>query len=265
MKLGFHEPLTRLYVFVKNEANCLWYFLEDGQKRYIMDNALTGVLKSFQVKESQTSFGSDLKADFEIFADRRYILRSGCDTAFTKGMLLAIAALSDEQLRRPITLELKPGAEKGNVLVSARDPESFEPVKTGSWEGVNWNALMNQALARLGSSQPQPQPQPQPQCQGYPQHNSLIKAIRACTGHTPEQIVGWCREHGASQPSELSPELCDRLIESLCVGWGKQFFASEQHAVSSFRGHVQSRVAAGVGSFDAIASWIEVVRAAPVR
>ncbi len=47
-KLGFHPPLTRLYVFVKNEGNALWYYLDDGQKRYIQDSALTGILKRYQ-------------------------------------------------------------------------------------------------------------------------------------------------------------------------------------------------------------------------
>lgn len=149
-RLGFHPPLTRLYVFVKNEGNALWYYLDDGQKRYIQDTALTGMLKRLEVKEVQTNFKTELKADFEIVADRRYVLRSGVDTAFTKGMLLTIAALSDAQLKRPITLELKAGEEKGNVLMSARDPQTFEPIRTGSWENADWNKLMNQALVRLG-------------------------------------------------------------------------------------------------------------------
>ena len=270
MQLGFHPPLSRLYVFIKNEAGCLWYWLDDGQKRYIQYTAITGTLKRFEIKESQTSFGNEEKADFEIIADRRYVLRSGTDTAFTKGMLMIASALSDDRIKRPVTLELKAGDEKGNVLVSCRDPETFEPILTGKWENANWDELMESAIARLGGSQPQPsapQPQtkPQPQRQGYPQHNSLIKSVRAFTGHTSEQIVGWCRQYGASQPSELSPAECNQLVEALCVGWGKQFFASEQHAANSFRGHVQSRIAAGVAKFDAVESWIESARAVPAR
>src|SRR3569832_876763 len=213
-KLGFHAPLTRLYVFIKNEGNgTLWYYLDDGTKRYIQESALTGTLKRFEVKEAQTSFGTELKADFEIVADRRYVLRSGTDTAFTKGMLMTIASLSDNQLLRPITLELKAGEEKNNVLVSARDPETFEPIRTGSWESVDWNGLLNQVLARLGGEVPQPQtqvkPQPKPQPQSpmtkpalYPQHDTAIKAIRLRTGHSPEQIIDWCQQHNASSPAE---------------------------------------------------------------
>jgi hypothetical protein len=120
------------------------------------------------VKEAQTSHGDRMKADFEIVADRRYIWRSGVESAFTRGMLMTIATLTHEQLKRPITLELKPGDEKGNVLVSARDPQSFEAIVTGSWKGKSeeeWDELMQSAIARLGGSQPQSQPQPQPQPQ----------------------------------------------------------------------------------------------------
>lgn len=259
MQLGFHQPLTRLYVFIKNEAGCLWYWLEDGRKNYIQENALTGVLRHFEVKEAETSFGDRLKADFEIVADRRYVLRSGVDSAFSRGMLMLIAALSDEDLRQPITLELKAGEEKGNVLVSGRDPESFEPIVTGKWENVNWESLMKSAIARLGGSVPQPQAKA-----SYPQHNALIKSIRTVTGHSPEQIVGWCQQHGAQSPSELSPKLCDQLVEALCLGWGRQFFAGEQEAANSFREHVSSRVAAGEKKGDAIQSWIESIKAVPV-
>jgi hypothetical protein len=231
MKLGFHEPLSRLYVFVKNEANHLWYWLDDGKKIYIPHTALTGTLKSLEVKEASTSHGDRMKADFEIIADRRYVLRSGVDSAFSRGMLMIINVLSDEQLAKPITLELKPGDEKGNVLVSARDPETFEPILTGSWENVNWNLLLNRAIARLGgSSQPQPQPQSQPQRQPGPQpqpqstitqkqYQDLLARSKQ-VGYTTSGFAELLAKYGCSRGSEITQrsypqlwaEVCDRSI-----------------------------------------------------
>jgi hypothetical protein len=265
-KLGFHAPLTRLYIFIKNEANTLWYYLDDGTKRYILESALTGTLKRFEVKEATTSFGSEVKADFEIVADRRYVLRSGVDTAFTKGMLMTLAALSDEQLNRPITIELKAGEEKGNVLMSARDPETFEPIRTGSWENADWDKLMNQALARLGgevSPPPQPQPTRAPQKvpqPNHPEHNALIKTIRLKTGHTSEQIVTWCQQYNASSPAELTPELCHELASALALGWGKSKFQTPELCENAYRGKVSILTAGGMHWGDAIASWIEGVQ-----
>ena len=219
-KLGFHPPLTRLYVFVKNEGNALWYYLDDGQKRYIQESALTGTLKRFEVKEATTSFGSEVKADFEVIADRRYVLRSGVDTAFTKGMLMMIAALSDEQLNRPMTLELKPGEQKGNVLVSARDPETFEPIKTGSWENANWDELMNQALARLGGevtphtspqANPQANPQaPKPQNISQKQYQDLL-AISKRNGYSNAGFAELLGKYGFCRGSEITQKLYPQI------------------------------------------------------
>lgn len=225
-RLGFHPPLTRLYVFIKNEGNALWYYLDDGQKRYIQDTALTGTLKRLEVKEVQTNFKAEaeLKADFEIVADRRYVLRSGIDTAFTKGMLLTIAALSDAQLKQPITLELKPGEERNNVLVSARDPETFEPIRTGSWENVDWNKLMNQVLTRLGGEvSPQPtniqpstfqqQAQPQPPTEptiSEKQYQDLLARAKQ-NGYSTAGFAQLIAKFGFSRGSEITQKTYPQL------------------------------------------------------
>jgi hypothetical protein len=226
MKLGFHEPLSRLYVFVKNEANHLWYWLDDGRKNYIPHTALTGTIRSLEVKESQTSHGDRMKLDVEVVADRRYILRSGVESAFSRGMLMLIGALSDDQLKRDITLELKAGDEKGNVLVSGRDPETFDPIITGSWEGANWELLMRRAIARLGGSHPQPQPQPQPQTQPQPeptitqrQYQDLL-AMSKRNGYTPSGFGELLAKYGFSRGGDITQkaypqlwaEACDRSI-----------------------------------------------------
>jgi hypothetical protein len=208
-RLGFHPPLTRLYVFVKNEGNALWYYLDDGQKRYIQDTALTGTLKHLEVKEVQTNFKTELKADFEIVADRRYVLRSGIDTAFTKGMLMTIAALEDAQLKQPITLELKPGEEKGNVLMSARNPETFEPIRTGSWENVDWNKLMNQALTRLRGEVAPPQPLDQPTI-SEKQYQDLLARTKQ-NGYSTASFAQLIAKFGFSRGSEITQKAYPQL------------------------------------------------------
>lgn len=196
MKLGFHAPLTRLYVFVKNEGNSVWYYLHDGRKVYVQESALTGTIRSLQVKEAETSHGERLKADFEVVADRCYVLRSGVESAFTKGMLMIINALSNEQLAKPITLELKAGDEKGNVLVSARDPESFEPIVTGKWEGANWESLVESAIARLGSSQPEP-------TISEKQYEDLLVKVKA-SGYTMARFAELLSKYGYTKGSEIA-------------------------------------------------------------
>jgi hypothetical protein len=216
MKLGFHEPLSRLYIFIKNEGNCLWYYLDDGQKRYISHNALTGTLKRLEVKEVQTNFQTELKADFEVVADRRYVLRSGVDTAFTKGMLRAIAALDDDRLKRPITIELKAGDEKGNVLVSLRDRETFEFVRCGSWENVNWELLLNQTLTRFGTPQPHlSAPQPQRTISQRQYQDLLASAKR--NGYSSAGFAELLGKYGFSRGGEILQKSYPHLWAEACV------------------------------------------------
>ena len=218
MKLGFHPPLTRLYIFVRNESDSLWYYLnDDGKKIYIRESALTGVMKSLEVKEASTSHGDCLKLDIELVADRRYVLRSGLDSAFSRGMLMIIAALSDEQLRKPITIELKPGDEKSIVLTSARDPESFEPIRTGTWENANWESLLESAIARLAGSQPQSQPQPEPTISEKQYRDLLAKSKQS--GYTVAGFGELLLKYGFFRGGEITQkaypqiwaECCDRM------------------------------------------------------
>jgi hypothetical protein len=196
MKLGFHSPLTKLYIFVKNEGNCLWYWLDDGRKIYIQESALTGIIRSLEVKEASTSHGDRMKLDIELVADRRYILRSGIDSAFSRGMLMLIAALSDEQLKQPVTIEVKPGDETGNVLVSGRDPKTFESILTGKWEGVNWDLLLNRAIARLGSPQPQPKI-------SQKQYEDLLAKVKS-SGYTMARFSKLLLKYGFSRGGEIT-------------------------------------------------------------
>lgn len=203
MKLGFHEPLSRLYIFVKNEGNCLWYWLDDGRKIYIRESALTGVIRGLEMKEANTSHGDRMKADFEIIADRRYVLRSGIESAFSRGMLMLIAALSDEQLKQPITLELKAGDEKGNVLVSGRDPETFEPVRTGTWEGANWESLLESAIARLGGLQPEA-------TISEKQYQDLLLKVKSA-GYTMARFGELLGKYGFSRGGEITQKVYPQI------------------------------------------------------
>lgn len=279
--LGLCDPPEPIYLYVsQGEASgqsYLWYRYDvESQQQYpVFQRGLLGYLVELRITQKEYKGKENYKLDVVMRCDRTYIIRSGLETNFSKTLLLALDTLTDFSCQ-PLTVAVAPGEE--NVVFGRLYASSGQRIKADWNPDADWLGIVSRIQEQLGQAvqappkppkpQPQPQPQTKPQSKAlYPQHNSLIKSIRAFTGHTSEQIVGWCRQYGASQPSELSPELCDRLIESLCVGWGKQFFPSEQHAANSFRGHVQSRVAAGAGSFDAIASWIEATRAvpAPVR
>jgi hypothetical protein len=112
----------------------------------------------------------------------------------------------------------------------------------------------------------QPQQQLQPQIQSvavnnppalHPEHNGIIKTIRLKTGHTPEQIISWCKQHNANSPAELSPELCQRLAEALALGWGTPKFQTPELCQTSYQGKIGVLTAGDMHWGDAIIAWIE--------
>jgi len=264
IQLGLCDPPEPIYLYVgqgeSKGQSYLWYRYDiDAQQQYpVFQRGLSGYLLELRITAKEYKGKENYKLDVVMRCDRTYIIRSGLETNFTKSLLLALATVSD--FSQPLTIAVAPGEE--NVVFGRLYASTGKRIKVEWNPDADWLGVVARIQERLGQPVQAVQSTAASRQELYPQHNSLVKSIRVLTGHTSEQIVGWCRQYGATQPSELSSELCDHLIESLCVGWGKQFFPSESHAANSFRGHVESRIAAGVGRGDAIASWIASTRKA---
>lgn len=144
VKLGFGAIPKPQYVFVSRESDYCWYMLsEDRRQIPIYDKALTGVITGIEVeKKVETSFGVTFKTDLYILADKPYIIRSGNESYFSKGLLLSLDILTYEQLRQPLTITVSPG-DKTIVFCTIYDPVTYRSIDV-SWDGhkeVNWQAL----------------------------------------------------------------------------------------------------------------------------
>lgn len=144
VKLGFGSIPKPQYVFVSKEADHCWYMLsEDGRRIPIYEKALTGMITGIEVdKRVENSYGSALKTDLYILADKPYIIRSGSDSYFSKGLLLSLNALTIEQLSQPLTITVTPG-NTNVVFCNIYDPVTYKSIGV-SWDGhqdVNWQAL----------------------------------------------------------------------------------------------------------------------------
>lgn len=116
---------------------------------------------------------------------------------------------------------------------------------------------------------PKPQPAVNQKPQGmYPQHNATVKRVRELTGHEAQEVINQCKvvsQGKRDRPDQLSPTELEQLLESLVVGWCSGHFPSVDHARTAYRGKVETLTASGAGIEDAIASFIESVKAAPVK
>ncbi|MEM7553403.1 MAG: hypothetical protein AAF378_04760 [Cyanobacteria bacterium P01_A01_bin.84] len=144
IKLGFGQIPKPQYIFVGRENDYCWYTLVDDQKIPIYEKALTGIIKNIELnRKVDTSFGEAEKTDLHILADKPYVVRSGSDSYFSKGLLLSLDALSVEQLRQPLTVVVEPG-DKKVVFCQIYNPITYRSVE------VSWNEYKVIDWVRLG-------------------------------------------------------------------------------------------------------------------
>ncbi|MEH1940273.1 MAG: hypothetical protein V7L01_08675 [Nostoc sp.] len=144
VKLGFGAVPKPQYVFVSRESDHCWYMLAEDEKRIpIYERALTGVITGIEVnKKVENTFGEVIRTDLNVLADKPYIIRSGSDTYFCKGLLLSLDILTLEQLLHPLTIAVSPG-DKKVVFCNIYDPITYRSVGV-SWDGhkeLDWQAL----------------------------------------------------------------------------------------------------------------------------
>ncbi|MEM7726524.1 MAG: hypothetical protein AAF208_09145 [Cyanobacteria bacterium P01_A01_bin.45] len=152
IKLGFGQIPKPQYVFVGRENDCCWYTLADDKKIIpIHEKALTGIIKDIELnKKVDTSFGETEKTDLHILADKPYVVRSGSDSYFSKGLLLSLDTLGWEQLRQPLTIVVEPG-DKKIVFCQVYNPVTYRSVEV-SWNEhkvIDWAGLSERVSFKI--------------------------------------------------------------------------------------------------------------------
>ena len=106
LKLGFGEaPKSQLYVFCNRGKGGVWYHLDDQSNPVIIEaTALTGYARSFKIEKVIRREKEVYKMNFFLEGDRTYVLESAHDSNFSKGLMSAIAMMTPDQLRQPITI-----------------------------------------------------------------------------------------------------------------------------------------------------------------
>lgn len=116
--LGPFPVPIRLYVGQETDGTtkCGWYTFdpEKDLKQPIADPSLTGFIKGIILIEKTSKRGDTVKLDITIQADKPYIVRSGLETLFTRGLLLALDLI--ESFDQPVTIGVVPGTEEKTVF-----------------------------------------------------------------------------------------------------------------------------------------------------
>ncbi len=113
----------------------------------VQQSALTGYLTDlkFEKVERRGKEATKLQAFFN--GDRPYCIESGYDSHFSKGLLSAIATLTPEQLKLPITIAPQPGSDES--VLFCRVFVGSELVRATYDEQTNWRAISQTAIATV--------------------------------------------------------------------------------------------------------------------
>jgi hypothetical protein len=145
--LGFGTaPRSEVWVFCNREKGGLWYTLDhQGQAVNIEHSALTGYIRKLEFTKPVRRGEETHKLNCTIEADKLYVLESGAAVQFSKGLLNAIASLTPDALKQPITIVPEPSGKNEEVLfcnVYQGNEQIFAPYD----EQTDWRKVSRTAI-----------------------------------------------------------------------------------------------------------------------
>lgn len=134
---GFGDPPVPTYIYVgdSGDPNCPWYQLDyqnNNKKMPIAQKALTGKLVGLKLVKKTHKDKPAIKLDISIQADKRYVIRSGVETYFTRSFVLAASML--DMFEEPIILAAIPGTDQSVVFCKLYYAINAERIK------IQWDA-----------------------------------------------------------------------------------------------------------------------------
>ncbi|MFN6474070.1 MAG: hypothetical protein RMY36_030945 [Nostoc sp. SerVER01] len=261
LKLGICNLPEPIYLYVnkgdwEGKSYC-WYYHDPETKINTPEYspAICGYLSELRLTPKDFKGKDNMKLDIVLSADKTYIIRSGIETNFTKGFLLAIALVKD--LSRPIIIGCSPG-EQNTVFCRIYDALTKSKVEVDWNVQTDWASIIKSIQAKLGAIHQLPSEQTSLPNKSLNQ-DLRIKEIRTLLNYPTNLIVEWLSFQGVKKPSELSPETVDILVRTICLDWAEDKFSHSSHAANSYNKHVVNAVANGVEELVAIRDWYDYV------
>jgi len=153
--LGFSHPPKARYIYANRQySDCLWYFWNGAKNQHepIELHALTGIIEKLEVEEKDFRGKTELKVNLFIRADRPYVIQSGADTLFAKGLLYTLSKLPADAFKRPITIAVEAGETEQVLFCRIYNPISGSAVYAPYPDDTNWESVTHRALAKVGQS-----------------------------------------------------------------------------------------------------------------
>ena len=147
VNLGLSTESPRKWLYVGQEQGTCWYFRHNNENVPVIENSLTGYLKVARLETKEFKGKSELKLQLTIDAGIKYVIQSGVNTVFSRGVLLALNLLSEAELLKPITISVRPGNQESIVLGSVA--VGGDKVRVDWDESLNLGFIVQQINGRL--------------------------------------------------------------------------------------------------------------------
>lgn len=154
--LGFGWPPGPRRIYANRQyPDCLWYFWNGGENRHepIEQTALTGYVEKLEIEEKEFRGKPDYKLSVLVRADRPYLIQSGLDTLFSRGLLSSLRRV--ETFDRPLTICVEPGDTEQVLFCRVYQGETW--IDGRYEEEENWREIAATVATRL-QGQPTDEP-----------------------------------------------------------------------------------------------------------
>jgi hypothetical protein len=196
--LGFHAPFKKKVIYAnRSYTDCLWYFFDGASKTHIPieHHALTGIIEKLEIEEKEFRGKPDYKVNLHIRADRAYVIQSGHDTLFARGLVFMLSKLPVAAFRQPITIAVEAGDTEQVLFCRIYNPATGEAVFAPYPDQVNWEQVTAVAIDKIQRAhETESQTHEAPE-QPEPEKLDLSDAIAAIP--VEMERIGWTKKQGS--------------------------------------------------------------------
>ncbi len=150
--LGFASPPKARFIYANRQyPNCLWYYWNSAKNEHepIEQTALTGWVEKLEIETKEFRGKTESKVNLTIRADRLYVIQSGFETLFAKGLLHTLAKLPTEAFRQPIMIAVEPGETDQVLFCRIYNPATGKSVFAPYPDDTDWTATAQKAVSKI--------------------------------------------------------------------------------------------------------------------
>jgi hypothetical protein len=152
--LGFSEPPKARYIYANRQyPDCLWYFWDGGNNKHepIGNSAITGFIEKVEIEDKEFRGKKDPKFNLHIRTDRPYVIQSGVETMFAKGLMFTLSRLPAEAFAKPIMISVEAGETEQVLFARVYNPATGALVFAPYGDDVNWGDVFVKLQNKLGA------------------------------------------------------------------------------------------------------------------